>query len=211
MDAKSPQLCPTLCDPMDCSPPGSCVHGVFQARYWSGLPCLPPGDLPHPGMEPASLPTPVWAGGFFTTPAEQPYRCSVHLVQQVGLSLGYLHPVQNGSAPHFLDAKAMCNSPNGVSAGERFPTDCLKKREWRWKSHGPYSPWSSSGQNTGVGSFSLLQGIFPPQGWNPGLPHCRRIHIWAIRELLRWLSVNLQSCYMFCFSHLPFVPLLFLL
>ena len=126
MDAKSPQLCPTLCDPMDCSPPGSCVHGVFQARYWSGLPCLPPGDLPHPGMEPASLPTPVWAGGFFTTPAEQPYRCSVHLAQQVGLSLGYLHPVQNGSAPHFLDAKAMCNSPNGVSAGERFPTDCLK-------------------------------------------------------------------------------------
>ena len=30
--AKSPQLCPTLCDPMDCSPPGSSVHGIFQAR-----------------------------------------------------------------------------------------------------------------------------------------------------------------------------------
>ena len=26
------QLCPTLCDPMDCSPPGSSVHGIFQAR-----------------------------------------------------------------------------------------------------------------------------------------------------------------------------------
>ena len=33
----------------------------------------------------------------------------------------------------------------------------------------------SPGKNTGVGSRSLLQGIFPTQGWNPGLPHCRRI------------------------------------
>ena len=38
-----------------------------------------------------------------------------------------------------------------------------------------YSPWNSPGQNTGVGSRSLLQGIFPIQGSNPGLPHCRRI------------------------------------
>ena len=36
-------------------------------------------------------------------------------------------------------------------------------------------PMDYTGQNTGVGSFSLLQGIFPTQGSNPGLPHCRRI------------------------------------
>ena len=41
--------------------------------------------------------------------------------------------------------------------------------------HGLYSPWNSPGQNTGVGSLSLLQGIFPTQGSNPDLPHCRRI------------------------------------
>ena len=41
--------------------------------------------------------------------------------------------------------------------------------------HGPYSPWNSPGQNTGVGSLSLLQGIFPTQGLNPGLLHCRQI------------------------------------
>ena len=41
--------------------------------------------------------------------------------------------------------------------------------------HGLYSPWNSPGQNTGVGSLSLLQGIFPTQGLNPGLPHCRQI------------------------------------
>ena len=38
-----------------------------------------------------------------------------------------------------------------------------------------YSPWNSPGQNTGVGSLSLLQRAFPTQGLNPGLPHCRRI------------------------------------
>ena len=38
-----------------------------------------------------------------------------------------------------------------------------------------YSPWDSPGQNTGVGSLSLLQGIFPTQGSNPGLPYCRQI------------------------------------
>ena len=41
--------------------------------------------------------------------------------------------------------------------------------------HGLYSPWNSPGQNTGVGSLSLLQGSFPTQGSNPGLPHCRQI------------------------------------
>ena len=42
-------------------------------------------------------------------------------------------------------------------------------------SHGLYSTWNSPGQNTEVGSLSLLQGIFPTQGSNPGLPHCRQI------------------------------------
>ena len=41
--------------------------------------------------------------------------------------------------------------------------------------HGLYSPWNAPGQNTDVGSLSLLHGIFPTQGLNPGLLHCRRI------------------------------------
>ena len=40
----------------------------------------------------------------------------------------------------------------------------------------PYSPWNCPGQSTGVGSLSLLQGIFPTQGLNPGLQHCRQMH-----------------------------------
>ena len=41
--------------------------------------------------------------------------------------------------------------------------------------YGLYSSWNSLGQNTRVGSLSLLQGIFPTQGSNPGLSHCRWI------------------------------------
>ena len=41
--------------------------------------------------------------------------------------------------------------------------------------NGRYSPWSSPGQNTGMRGLSLLLGIFPTQGLNPGLPRCRRI------------------------------------
>ena len=44
-----------------------------------------------------------------------------------------------------------------------------------WRSHGLYSPWNSPAQNTGVASLSFLQGIFPTQGSNPGLPYCRQI------------------------------------
>ena len=50
-DAKS---CLTLCDPVDCSPSGSTVHGIFQARILEELPFSPPGDLPDPGIKPIS-------------------------------------------------------------------------------------------------------------------------------------------------------------
>ena len=45
--------------------------------------------------------------------------------------------------------------------------------------HGLYSSWNSPGQNTGVGSLSIPQGIFPTQGSNPGFSHCR----WILYQL----------------------------
>ena len=42
---------------------------VSRQECWSGLPCPPPGDLPNPGVEPASLVSPALTGGFFTTGA----------------------------------------------------------------------------------------------------------------------------------------------
>ena len=52
--------CPTLCDLMDCSPPGSSVLGISQAEYCSGLPFPSPGDLPDLVIKPASS---AWQAG----------------------------------------------------------------------------------------------------------------------------------------------------
>ena len=48
------QLCLTLRKPMDCSLPGSYVHGFSRQEYWSGWPFPSPGNLPNPGIEPGS-------------------------------------------------------------------------------------------------------------------------------------------------------------
>ena len=45
------QSCPTLCDPVDCSLPGSPSMGFSRQECWSRLPSPSPGDLPNPGME----------------------------------------------------------------------------------------------------------------------------------------------------------------
>ena len=64
------KLCLTLCNPMDCNPPGPLSMGFPRQEYCSELPSPPPGDLPDPGIEPASpsssalqvdpLPTELW-------------------------------------------------------------------------------------------------------------------------------------------------------
>ena len=61
------QLCLTLCDPIDCSPPSPSVHGISQASILDWVQFLPPGDLPHPGIKTTSPASPALAGGFFTT------------------------------------------------------------------------------------------------------------------------------------------------
>ena len=53
------QLCPTLCDPMDCSPSGFSVHGIFQARILKLVAFPSPRDLPYPGIESKSPVTPA--------------------------------------------------------------------------------------------------------------------------------------------------------
>ena len=66
------QSCLTLCDPMDCSLPGSSVHGIFQAGIleWVAIPFS--GDLPGPGVEPASLVPPA----FFTAAPPGRKQCN---------------------------------------------------------------------------------------------------------------------------------------
>ena len=63
--------------------------------------------------------------------------------------------------------------------------------------YGLYSPWNSPGQNTGVGSSSLLRGIFSNQESNPGFPHCR----WILYQLsykgspriLEWVAYSFSK------------------
>ena len=57
----------TFYDPMDCCPPSSSVHAIFQSRYWSQLPFPPPGDLPGPQIQPTSPTCSELAGRFFIT------------------------------------------------------------------------------------------------------------------------------------------------
>ena len=77
--------------------------------------------------------------------------------------------------------------PSGHHQGISYKMRILRMSESESRSvvfdslwpHGLYSPWNSPGQNTQVGGLSLLQGIFPTQGPNPGLLHCR----WILYQL----------------------------
>ena len=92
--------CPTLCNPMNCSREAPLAMEFSRQEYWSGLPCLPLGDLSNPGIEPRSL---------------------------------------------ILQVDSLLSEPPGKP------------------------------KNTGVGSLSLLQGIFLSQESNRGILHCRWI------------------------------------
>ena len=77
-----------------------------RQKYWSGLPCPPPGDLPDPGIEPASLMSPTLAGRFFTTSiirALHRIRCQtvsgyfIFLQKSKVLTAVAMHPLLGGS------------------------------------------------------------------------------------------------------------------
>ena len=64
LHAKSLRLCPTVCDPWTVACQAPLSMGFSRQEYWSGLPCLPPGDLPDPGIEPTSA-APALQVGFY--------------------------------------------------------------------------------------------------------------------------------------------------
>ena len=63
------QLGLTLCNPINCSPPASSVHGISQARILESVAISPPGALPDPRIKPKSLVSPALAGSFLTISA----------------------------------------------------------------------------------------------------------------------------------------------
>ena len=87
-------------------------------------------------------------------------------------------------------------SPPALPSEECESESCSVLSDSLWP-HRLYSPWNSPGQNTGLGSLSLLQGIFPTQGSNPGLLHCRQIlyqlsHKGSPR-ILEWVAYPFSS------------------
>ena len=90
--AKLLYYCPTLCNPMDCSLPGSSVHGILQARI---LERPPPGDLSNLAIELTSLMSHALAGGFFTTSS----TCEAHCCCLVAQSCPTLCDPMDHSTP----------------------------------------------------------------------------------------------------------------
>ena len=87
------QSCPSLCDPMDCSPPGFLLHGMLQSRVlqWVAMPSSSQ-DLRDPGIEPAPLTSPALAGMFFTIRATWEAPTNWHLPRAQAI---YLHKDQS--------------------------------------------------------------------------------------------------------------------
>ena len=92
------QLCPTLCGTLDCSPPGSSVHGILQAVILKRVTISFSRDLPDPGIETAS---PATASGFFTTePPGQPL-CIIEQVNKGLYCFGLFCTLFNFTFPVF--------------------------------------------------------------------------------------------------------------
>ena len=107
---------------MDCSTPGSSVHGILQARVWNGLPFPSPRDLPNSGIGPKS---PALAGRFFTTdtPGEPRFTVSNNK-EAVHADLGAHFTVAkkyiSGFVPVFM-----------LSSTDTHNTDMIKKQPLR--------------------------------------------------------------------------------
>ena len=86
-----------------------------------------------------------------------------------------------------LQKKPLTHTPKVTQDTRVKKCESLSGVSDSWRPHGLHSPRNSPGTNTGVGSLSLLQGIFPSQRSNPGLPHCRQIlYQLSHKEASRW-------------------------
>ena len=126
--------------------------GFSRQEYYSGLPFSPPGDLPHPGIEPVSLVSPALAGGFFTTSTtwEDPYfhqwgsttsrRWGTHVVradpETVSESQNTLPIVPRGIhcelciKQHAQQCSSVCRGSVGVSVKQKDDLMTRRANDW---------------------------------------------------------------------------------
>ena len=129
------QSCLTLCDPMDCNPPGSSVRGVLQVRTLEWVACPPPGDLPDPGIKPGS--SALQADSLLSEPPGKPqiacgsdggvrpadpWRVPLSDTQEV--PPGPIWPVPTSSPP---PAAHHCLPPHSEASGNCCGPKCLRQ------------------------------------------------------------------------------------
>ena len=112
----------------------------------------------------------LWCSAFFMVQLSHPYMITgktiaLTILTFIGKVMFLLFNVLSRFAIVFFQGASILESE---SESRSVVSNSLQP-------HGLYSLWNSLGQNTGVGNLSLLQGIFPTQGSNPGLLHCRQI------------------------------------
>ena len=205
--AASLKSCLTLCDPRDGSPPGSPVPEILQARTleWVAISFSNAWKwkVKVKSLSRVQLLATPWTAVYQAPPstgfARQEYWSAVPSPGNLALCFGSLciFPHVNLLLPWCILTSVYTGAHNWLhklvihDCGLQVlnPT-CIFVGRWKVKVKvaqscdslrldGLYSPWNSPGQNAGVGSLSLLQGIFPTQGSNPGLPHCR----WVLCQL----------------------------
>ena len=134
--------------------------GFPRQEYWSGLPFPSPGDLPDPGIEPAS---PALQGDSFTVWAVRESLYVLMCYWFSPLASKYWSASWSGCRNGESKMRGVSKvSPSQVAKVKVKPLS----RAQLW--------WDFPGESTGVGCHFLLQGIFPTQGSNLGLPHCRQ-------------------------------------
>ena len=133
-------LCVTLCDPVDCSLPGSSVHEILWAEYWSGLPFPSPEDLPDQGIELAS---PAWqADSLLLSPWRSSFLCacilqnSISVYRHTKAKILFLlcskvsHPGGKHQAPIHRPSRGLIGKANGAPGGVRGKQSAYQCRMW---------------------------------------------------------------------------------
>ena len=172
-------------DPMECSHQAPLSIKFPRQKYWSGFPVPSPGDLPDPRIK---LLSPALVGRSLLLSHQGNCLMRYTLLICIWDMSGFFWHFQNKNFSWSFIQKALSNWRVMSSKTQKPKTSneegAIILVKWTenlsvvadsLRPYGLYSPWNSPGQNTGVGRLSLLQGIFPTQGLNPGLPHCRRI------------------------------------
>ena len=153
--------------------------GFSRQEHWSGLPCPPLGNLPDPGIEPASLRSLALAGGFFMTSTtwEAPTGIilqtfsllfTAELLKRVSLVTSWF-PVF--SAPCLLASmspRGLCLCAQGLGLSRLLVTLWTVARQFVDSPR--FCPWNFPGKDTGVGGHCLLQGNLPSPGIPPASP-----------------------------------------